>query len=131
MQTPLADWYTRFPDPSINPTTGEGGWLQCDFKGVEMADKEYDELHVMHGLIRITFDQTDMTQRCPGDPTKKGFPFFLVHLESGEHQTLTPVMRGSGYFTIPHVRMGYKHGVKIQLWEGEYTKNSMEPFPAS
>ena len=37
-------------------------------------------------------------------------------------------MRGSGHFTIPHVRMGYKHGVKIQLWEGEYTENSMEPF---
>ena len=34
LQTPLADWYTGFPDPSINLTTGEGGWLQCDFKGV-------------------------------------------------------------------------------------------------
>ena len=74
-QTPLAEWYTGFPDPTINFTTGEGGWLEGDFNGVEMTDKEYEELHVMHGLIRITFDQTDMTRRCPADPTKKGFPF--------------------------------------------------------
>ena len=61
LQTPLADWYTGFPRPSIGFTTGEGGWLECDFKGVQMTDKEYEELHVMHGLIRIAFDQTDMT----------------------------------------------------------------------
>ena len=52
----------------------------------------------------------------------------MVHLESGEHTTLTPVMKGGGYFTIPHVRMGYDQGVEIQLFEGEYTKKTMEPF---
>ena len=49
-------------------------------------------------------------------------------MESREHSTLTPVMKGGGYFTIPHVRMGYEQGVEIQLFEGEYTKKTMEPF---
>ena len=51
--------------------------MECDFEGVHMTDKEYKELHVMHGLIRITFDQTDMTQRCPQDLTKTGLPVLL------------------------------------------------------
>ena len=74
LQRPLAQWYTGFPDTSINCQQVKG-WIECEFGGVQMTDKEYKELHVMHGLIRIKFDQTEMTEKCPQDPTKKGFPF--------------------------------------------------------
>ena len=61
----LKKYYKGFPDPSVNPSTGEGGWLRYDYQGKKMTSKEYDELENMHGIIKIRFDQP-----------KLKFPFF-------------------------------------------------------
>ena len=43
-------------------------------------------------------------------------------------ETLAPVMVGGERYIVPHVRMGYKHGVKIKLFECEYAKETREVY---
>ena len=33
LQQPLSKWYRSFPDPTINPNTGEGGREKKDYAG--------------------------------------------------------------------------------------------------
>ena len=42
---------------------------------------------------------------------------FLKKMTAGSWGTLAPVLRGSEYYTTPHVRMAYDHGVKIKLFD--------------
>jgi len=109
-QEPLKAYYTGFPDPT-------NGWLQHDFGGAEMAKEHYDQLKDMHGMVRIRFDQRALQ-----------FPFFLKKMRQGSWGTLAPVLQGCEYYTTPHVRMAWDHGVKIQLMECEYTKETTEPY---
>ncbi len=95
-QEPLKEWYTAFPDPT-------NGWFVYDFGGVLMSDEHYAKLKDMHGIVRVEFDQTDLK-----------FPFFLKKMRQKSFETLAPVMVGAEHYTVPHVRMAYKHGVKIK-----------------
>ena len=71
----------------------------------------------MHGVIQVRFDQTS-----------KGFPFFLMGAEYGQHSTLAAFSQGTEYFIIPHVRMAWDHNVEIELHKCEYTLKSCEPY---
>ena len=53
-QEPLQEWYTGFPDPT-------NGWFRYDFGGAIMTDEHYEMLKNMHGIVRIEFDQRDLT----------------------------------------------------------------------
>ena len=109
-QEPLKEWYTGFPDPT-------NGWFQYDFNGALMTDEHYRMLEKMHGIVRIEFDQRDLK-----------FPFFLKKMQCKSFETLAPVMVGGEHYTVPHVRMAYKHGVKIKLFECEYAKETREVY---
>ena len=109
-QEPLAEWYTGFPDPT-------NGWFRYDFGGVAMTDAHYEMLQNMHGIVRIEFDQSDLK-----------FPFFLKKMRHKSFETLAPVLKGGEHYTVPHVRMAYKHGVKIRLFESEYAKETREVY---
>ena len=39
-------------------------------------------------------------------------------------------MRGEEYFTTPHVRMGYYHGIQIRLLDCTYCERACEPYEA-
>ena len=110
IQEPLKLYYTGFPDPTK-------GWFEHDFQGVEMTLEHYKQLKDMHGMVKIEFNQNSL-----------GFPFVLKKMTSGSWGTLAPVMQGSEYYTTPHVRMAYDHGVKIKLFKCEYAKETMEPY---
>ena len=84
-----------------------------------MGQEQYDKLENMHGLVRISFDQSALK-----------FPFFLKKMQEGSWETLAPVLKGEEYYTIPHVRMAWDHGVKIKLFDCEYTADTMEPYQA-
>jgi predicted GIY-YIG superfamily endonuclease len=110
VQEPLKDWYRSFPDASR-------GWVLYDFGGVEMNREHYEQLSNMHGLIRIEFDQSSLA-----------FPFFLKKMEHKTFQTLAPVMQGEERFIIPHVRMAFDYGVKINLFDCEYVTETREIY---
>lgn len=110
VQEPIGEWYTAFPDPS-------DGWMQRVFGGVEMTDDHYEELANMHGIVRISFDQSHLA-----------FPFFLKKMSHKEMETLAPVLEGSESYTIPHIRMAYKYGVKIRLHMCEYCTKTREVY---
>tara|TARA_Y100001963_G_scaffold154732_1_gene244166 strand:- start:726 stop:4754 length:4029 start_codon:yes stop_codon:yes gene_type:complete len=111
-QEPIAKWYRGFPDPTK-------GWLQYDFGGVVMGQEEYERLSDMHGIVRIQFDQSSLK-----------FPFFLKKMEHGSWGTLAFVQTAEEYYTVPHVRMAWDHGVQIKLFECEYAMETMEPYKA-
>jgi predicted GIY-YIG superfamily endonuclease len=110
IQEPIREWYCGFPDAS-------DGWLLRDFGGVEMTRNHYYQLSSMHGLIRVEFDQNSLA-----------FPFFLKKMEHKTFQTLAPVMQGEERFIIPHVRMAFDMGVKIKLFDCEYTTKTREVY---
>ena len=116
----MAKYCKGFPDPSVNPSTSEGGWKQFDFKGVTMQDKADKELEDMHGAIKLRFDQTELAERR--------FPYFVVGMGCGVHSTLALVMRGEEYFTTPVVRMGYHLGMDNEVFECEYTEKTCEHY---
>eukprot|EP00965_Chrysotila_dentata_P129566 4283113-Pleurochrysis_carterae.AAC.1 len=80
-----------------------------------MGYQHYDELFSKHGLIEISFDQS----QC-------AYPVFTKKMEYDGFQTLAPVMQGREYFTIPHVRYAFDHDCKIWLHKCEYTTKSRE-----
>ena len=82
-----------------------------------MTDEHYEMLQNMHGIVRIEFDQSDLK-----------FPFFLKKMRHKSFETLAPVLEGGEHYTVPHVRMAYKHGVKIRLFESEYAKETREVY---
>ena len=110
VQSPIGEWYKSFPDPTND-------WFQKDFGGVLMTDEHYDLLENMHGILKIEFDQRHLK-----------FPFFLKKMQYKQMETLAPVMVGSESYTTPHVRMAYKHGVKIKLHFCEYAKETREVY---
>jgi hypothetical protein len=110
LQQPLAQWYNGFPD-------AQAGWNAVDFEGVAMSDREYLMLDSMHGVVRISFDQSALP-----------FPFSLVKMTEGCWSTMAPVIFGEEYYTTPHVRMAYAHGVKIHLYDCRFTRDTWEPY---
>ena len=110
VQEPLKKYYTGFPDPT-------NGWLQHDFEGAQMTKEHYKQLKGMHGLVKIDFDQSSLK-----------FPFFLKKMTCKSWGTLAPVLKGSEYFTTPHVRMAFDYGVRIKLYDCEYTTQTREPY---
>lgn len=111
LKTPLNEWYRGFPDPTNN------GWKKYDFNGEYMTDAHYDFLSNLHGDLRIEFDQSSLK-----------FPFFLKKMKHKQFETLAPVLKGGENYTIPHIRMAYKYGVKIRLFDAQFTKDSWEPY---
>ena len=96
---PLEEWYTGFPSPVVRPD-GTGGWQHHDFGGVDMGPEQYEELKHMHGIIRIQYDQEEMTRDCNtfeqfptqvGVGEERGFPFFLQSMKAGSFSTLAPI----------------------------------------
>jgi len=110
LQQPLAQWYNGFPD-------AQAGWNAVDFEGVTMSDREYLMLDSMHGVVRISFDQSALP-----------FPFFFVKMTEGSWSTMAPVIFGEEYYITPHVRMAYAHGVKIHLYDCRFTRDTWEPY---
>ena len=110
LQEPLKEWYRAFPDPTA-------GWFERDFGGEEMTDLHYDLLSDMHGLVRVTFDQSHLK-----------FPFFLKKMQHKTFGTLAPVLKATENYVIPHIRMAYKYGVKIRLHYCQFCKESREVY---
>ena len=112
IKRPLEGFYNGFPDPT-------NGWLTHDWCGAEMTEVICEQMAGMHGLVRIKFDQSGMA-----------FPIFLKKMSTKVWSTLAVVLRGEEYYTIPHVRMGFKYGAKIHLFTAEYTTETCSPFEA-
>lgn len=112
LQEPLKEWYHSFPDPT-------NGWYDHDFGGVQMSDIQDEQLKTMYGTVEVHFDQSELGQ-----------PVLLKKLESKVHSSLTYVLTGRDWYTVPQIRQAYHYGVRIRLFKCRYTKECDEPLRA-
>ena len=110
---PIDKWWQGegFPDPT-------NGWYRHDFKGEVMTQEHYDRLQKMYGMVRIEFDQSEAP-----------WPTLLQSLKYKSFQTLTPVIEGEKRFPIPQILHAFDSGIKIRLFDCDYTTETYNPLP--
>ena len=42
-KAPLAKYYRDLPDPTVNPSTGEGGWFRYDYQCKKMGPEDFNQ----------------------------------------------------------------------------------------
>ena len=108
--SPLEEYYQGFPDIT-------SGFKMGYYDGKLMDKEMYNELKPKIGIARVKFDQS----ACKA-------PVLLSKLEHGTNSALTYVMEHEGWFTIPQIRQAFDYGVKLWVYDVEYTLDSFEPF---
>lgn len=108
--SPIGKYWQGFPD-------ARDGWQIHDFEGTLMTAETYDQLASMCGTVRVQFDQRDAPWPC-----------LLKKMQCKTFQTLTPVLIGEEWYTVPQVRQAFDKGVKIWLHQCVFTTKTFSPF---
>ena len=103
-------WYNEFPYP-------KNGWIKEDYKGAVLAN----QLDGKHGIFFIRFNQTHLNK-----PNK--YAPVLCNVEGGKAKSLTRIEKGSGWFSTNLIRYYKDMGVAMNLYQGEYTFDTFNPF---